>query len=222
MFPDLEDEKSESISPHELLFTLADIEDGFAPFFERWSHLMTVYADACNVFFGLQYGPPVYLNATFIGVIESLSLYYTRREDGVAHRIQEGRHLTEVLGKLPAADADWVRSHIWVRPFPPLQHILAKLLGEHAELINPLLRTGQQGFIAEVLNTLDYTVRRDPDVGSTASQGNELYWMVARLRILLKLCFLRELSFSEEKTRSFFAKNGVYQHLANFIPVVVD
>ena len=214
VFPEVEDEKAESIHPRELLFTLADIEDGFAPFMERWLRLTTVYSDACNIFFGLQYGPPAYLDVTFLGVIESLSLYYTRREDGVAHRNHEDRRLTEVLGKLPVADADWVRSHIWIRPFPPLEDILTKLLKEHDEVMKPLLRTEPQGFINEVMNTVDYTLRRDPEVGLTASQGGSLYWMIARLRILLKLCFLQELGFSAEKTRSFFAENGVYQHLS--------
>jgi hypothetical protein len=216
VFPEAEDEKGESIHPHQLLFRLADLEGGFAPFVERWLRLMSVFADACNIFFGLQYGPPAYLDLTFLGVIESLCLYYTRREDGVAHRNQEERRLAEVLDKLPAADADWVHSHIWSRPFPPLQDILAKLLGEHAEMMNPLLRS-QQEFIADVLNTVNYTLRRDPEVGPAASHGAELYWMMAKLRILVKLCLLRELDFSGEKAHSFFAEDGVYEHLCRIV-----
>jgi hypothetical protein len=217
VFPEAEDDKAESVYPHQLLFTLADIEDGFAPFVERWLRLTTVYADACNIYFGLQYGPPVYLDFTFLGVIESLSLYYTRREDGVLHRNQEDRRLTEVLGKLPEADADWVRSHIWIRPFPPLQHILAKLLGEHADVMNPLFRTEQQGFITDVMNTVNYILRRDPDLGPAASHTAELSRLMTKLRILLKLCFLRELGFSREKTRSFITKNGMYAHLCQIV-----
>jgi hypothetical protein len=214
VFPEVEDEKAESIHPHELLFTLEDIEVGFAPFLERWLRMMAVYSDACNIFFGLQYGPPAYLDVAFLGVVESLSLYYTRREDGVAHRKQEDSRLTEILGKLSAADADWVRSHIWVQPFPPLQDILSKLLKEHDEVMKALLGTEPREFIKEVMNTVDYILRRDPEVGSTASQGGNLYRMMAKLQILLKLCFLQELGFSTEKTRSFFAKNGVYQRLS--------
>jgi hypothetical protein len=217
VFPEAEDERAESIHPHELLFTLADIEDGFAPFVERWLRLMTVYADACNIFFGLQYGPPAYLDVAFLGVIESLSLYYTRREDGVAHREREDRRLTEVLGKLPPADADWVRSHIWVRPFPPLQDILTRLLDEHAEVMNPLLQTDKWGFIREVLGTFIYTIHRDPPFNQVVSSGADLYWVMAKLRILLKVCFLRELGFSADRARSFLNNNGVYQHLCQVV-----
>jgi hypothetical protein len=214
VFPEADSEKTESMHPHKLLFTLAEIEGGFAPFMQRWLGLMTKYSEACNIFFGIQYGPPAYLDFSFLGVIESLCLYYTRREDGIAHRNQEDRRLTEVLGKLAPVDADWVRSHIWARPFPPLQDILAKLLGEHAEMMNPLLRTDRQGFIADVITTVNYILRRDAEVGLVASHGAELYWLEAKLRILLKLCLLRELGFSIENIRSFLVKNDVYQHLS--------
>jgi hypothetical protein len=217
VFPEAEEEKAEPTHPHELLFGLSDIKDGFAPFIERWLRLTTAYADASNIFFGLQYGPPAYLDLTFLGVIESLVLYYTRREDGVAHRNQEEQRLMEILGKLPAADAEWVRNHIWARPFPPRRDILAKLLDEHAELMSPLLKTDKEEFIREILGTLVYTIQRDPPFNQVVSFGAELYWIVAKLRILLKLCLLRELGFSTEKCRSFFGKNRMYQHLCQIV-----
>ena len=217
VFPEEEDEKSEPILPYKLLFSLADLEEGFAPFVERWLHLTTKYAEACNIFFGFQYGPPPYLDIEFLGLVESLCLYYTRREDGVAHRNQEDRRLTEILGKLSSADAEWIQGHIWSRPFPPIQDILAKLLREQSEVMSKLLRTGEAGLITEVMNTVDYTLRRDPELGPTASHGAELYWLTVKLRILLKLCFLQELGFSIEKIRSFFAKNGVFQHLSHLV-----
>jgi hypothetical protein len=213
VFPEADDDKAESIHAHELLFSVSDIEDGFAPFIERWFRLTTAYADACNIFFGLQYGPPAYLDLAFLGVIESLYLYYTRREDGLAHRNHDERRLTEILGKLPAADADWVRNHIWTRPFPPLQDILAKLLDEHAEVMKPLLQTDKWGFIKEAVGTIVYTIHRDPPSNQVASFGAELYWLMAKLRILLKVCFLQELGFSDDKILSFLSKYGVYQHL---------
>jgi hypothetical protein len=184
VFPEDENKNAKSVYPHQLLFTLANIVEKFAAFMDRWLQVTTAYADACNIYFALQYGPPVYLDFKFLGVIESLSLYYTRREDGVAHRNQEDKRLTEVLSRLPHSDADWIRSHIWVRPFPPLPTILAKLIGEHAEVMAPLFRTDEQGFIAEVVNTVNYMLRRDPDVGLVASHTEELYRLTARLSIL--------------------------------------
>ncbi len=199
--------------PHPL-FTLADLEDGFAPFMERWLRMSADYADACNHFFGLQYGPPAYLDLAFLGVAESLSLFYTRRADGVARRDEERKNLADILGKLAPQDADWVRGHIADRPFPPFRNILAKLLHENAEAMVPLLQAGQQAFIDDVATTIDYVVRRDPENRSAASHGTKMYLLVAKLRILLRLCFLQELGFTREKARSFFENNPHYQHFA--------
>jgi hypothetical protein len=213
VFPGADDENTESIYPHELLFTLADIDGEVAPFIERWLRLTRVYADACNIYFGMQYAPPAYVDTNFLGMIESLALYYTRRQDGVAQRDEEARRYTELLTKLSPGDAEWIRRHIWVRPFPPLQDTLAKLLKEHADLMNPLLRTEQQRFINEVMNTAHYIIKRDPELGFAVSRGGDLYWMMVRLRMLMKLCILGEMGVPTEKARSFVAKNAVYQHL---------
>ncbi len=217
VYPEAENESTEFLYPHQLLFTLADIEDGFAAFVERWLRLTTAYADACNIFFGLRYGPPAYLDIAFLGIMQSLCLYYTRRAEGIVHRTQEEERLREILTQLSSADAEWVRGRIGVRPCPPPQDILAKLLVEHSELMTPLLQTGQPGFLSEVMNTFHYTVRRDSEVGPAASHGADLYWMTEKLHILLKLCFLRELEFSAEKIRSLYQKNRVYQHLCQLV-----
>jgi hypothetical protein len=213
VFPEGGEESSGSVHPHQLLFTLADIEGEFAPFLGRWLSLTATYADAFNIFFGLQYGPPAFQDVVFLGIVQALCLYYTRRTDGVAHCMQEAERRAEILAKLPSADADWLRGHIWDRPYPPYRNVLAKLLSEHSETMNPLLRVGQPEFVIEVMNTLRYAIRRDPESSSAASQGGELYWMTQKLRILLKLSILRELGMSAVKAHSLYANNGVYQHL---------
>jgi hypothetical protein len=216
VFPEVEDKKVEPIYPHQLLFTLADIEGGFGEFVDRWLRFTTTYAEACGIFFGLQYGPPAYLDFAFLGVIESLYLYYTRRADGVEHRDREDQRLTQVLGKLPLADAEWLRGHVWSRPFPPLQDILDKLIDEHAAVMNPLLVADKWGFIREVMGTFIYTIRRDSPFNQVVNSGAELYWMMAKLNILLKACFLREVGLSA-KTQSILNKNRAYQHLCQII-----
>jgi hypothetical protein len=217
VFPEAEDDEAEGVDPHELLFGLADVECEFAPFVERWLRLTSKYSDACDVFFGLMYGPPAYLDVTFLGVVESLALYYTRREDGAAHREEEARRLGDVLNKLPPADADWVRSHIRPRPFPPFQAVLGKLVDEQAEAMTPLFQTDKWGFIREVIGTFVYTIHRDPPFDQVVNSGAELYWMTAKLRTLLRVCFLRELGFSADAVLSLLKKNGGYQQLCRLV-----
>ena len=41
-------------------------------------------------------------------VVQSLYLYYLRRDEGMAGRVEEERRLKEILSALPAIDADWI------------------------------------------------------------------------------------------------------------------
>jgi hypothetical protein len=196
-----------------LLFTLGDVGADFGSFLHRWLSLTKTYAAACNVYFGLQYAPPTFLDHTFAGVVQALCLYFTRRADGVERRAQEEKRLQGVLSRLGGEDADWVRNRLGARPYPPPQDALTALLAEHAEMMQPLLRRDADGFTAEVMNTLRYVLWRDPEAGLAASHGADLHWLTAKLRILMKLCLLKELAFPVEKIRAMLHSNGLYLHL---------
>jgi ApeA N-terminal domain 1/Apea-like HEPN len=214
VFPETEEKPREDVLPQQLLFTLEAVEPDFGSFIQKWLKLTATYADACNIFFGLQYAPPAFLDLTFAGVVQSLCLYYTRRADGVEKRTQEERRLGAILSRLGGEDADWIRSRLGVRPFPPPEDALTVLLSEHEEVMRPLLKRDAVEFVAEVTNTLRYVLWRDPEAGIVASSGADLHWMTAKLRILMKLCFLKELGFSKESVQAMFRENGLFIHIA--------
>src|SRR5262249_13178895 len=70
--PDDANAKDE-VSWHEMLFTLEDIN--FADFIGRWLRLTRVHSAACNVYFGLMYGPPSYVDMKFQYVTNAVQLY---------------------------------------------------------------------------------------------------------------------------------------------------
>jgi hypothetical protein len=147
------------------------------------------------------------------GIVQVLSLYYAGREEGVARRADEERRLRGIIAALAPADRDWVIDHLGVRPYPPVQQVLADLIKQHSEVMDPLLSSRQEGFVNEVMNTLQYVVHRDPELWLAASHGAALYWMMEKLRFLIKACFFHELGFSREKIRALFAHDELYQHL---------
>src|SRR5262249_22939487 len=135
--PEDDESPGEPASRAEMLFTLEDVE--FADLIAGWLRLTHVYSAACNIFFGLQYGPPAYIDMTFGGVVQSLSLYYTRREDGIARRANEEQRLKEIIASLPPGGADWVVDRVGARPYPPFREMLGALVREHADAMNPLV-----------------------------------------------------------------------------------
>ena len=209
--PEEEGEGPEPVRYFQMLFTLGDVD--FAEFIGKWLRVTAKYADACSVFFGLQYGPPAFLDMAFPSVVQSLCLYYSRQDEGIAGRVEEERRLREILSALPAVDGDWIVDRLGGRPFPPLHLVLKRLVEEHSDTMNPLVSSRQDRFVNEVINTLKYSLLRETDMTPVAQHGAGLYWIMQKLRFLFKSCILRELGFKPEKATELFGRNSLYQHL---------
>ena len=211
--PEDEGVATDPVRHFQMLFTLEDVE--FTDIVGRWLRVNEKYAAACSVFFGLQYGPPAFIDMTFPGIVQSLCLYYSHRDDGVAARTEAARRLKDVLSNLQTGDADWIVDRLEVSPSSPLQFVLRKLVEEHPRVMNRLVSGRQERFVGGVINTLKYTLLRESDLDAAASHGAHLYWMMQRLRFLFKACLLRELGFSDEKMGALFERNGLYQHVCD-------
>jgi hypothetical protein len=209
--PEEDGDGPEPVHHVQMLFTLADVV--FADFIGKWLRVTGRFASACNVFFGIQYGPPPFIDMAFPYVVQSLYLYYAQREDGVAGRGEEEVRLKEILASLVPADADWIVDRLGARPFPPLHLVLRKLVEEHGHVMNPLLSHRQDRFVSEVVNTLKYVAFREAEMSQAASQAADLYWMMQRLRFLFKSCLMHELGFPKDKVKTLFDRNGLYRHL---------
>lgn len=203
--------KKEPVRRFQMLFTLADVE--FPDFIGRWVELTRKYSTACDVYFGLKYGPPAYVDVTFEGVVQVLQLYHSRREDGVAMRVEEEARLRQVVSLLPPADAEWLLEHLGDRPRPTFERVLRELVNQHASVMDPLISGRTEKFVSEVTSTLDYITYRESEHETTTRGGADLYWMMEKLRFLIKSCFLAELGFSEAHRTSLFGRNALYQHV---------
>jgi hypothetical protein len=209
--PDDDEVPADPVRSFQMLFTLEDVD--FGDFIGRWLRVTGKYGAACNVFFGLQYGPPAFIDMTFPGIVQSLYLYYSNRDDGVAARAEAERRLRGILSGLQTADADWVVDRLEVSPATPLQFVLRKLVEEHPHVMNRLVSDRQERFVGGVINTFKYILLSESDLDAAASHGAQLYWMMQKLRFLFKACLLRELGFSVEKVAALFERDGLYQHV---------
>jgi hypothetical protein len=206
-----EDDDPEPVLHFQMLFTLEDV--AFSDFIGKWLRVTDRFATACNVFFGVQYGPPAFIDMAFPYVVQALYLYHAHRDDGVAGRGEEEGRLKDILASLTPGDADWIVDRLGAKPYPPLHLVLRKLVEEHGDVMNPLISHRQDRFVSEVDNTLKYVVFREEEMGQAASHGADLYWMMQKLRFLFKSCLLRELGFPNDKIKSLFDRNGLYGHV---------
>ena len=208
VYPEEEEGEERSISKHEMLFSLDDVD--FSPFVEKWLEFSNRHEEACNIYFGLQYGPPAYIDTTFLGVMQAVHLYFCRTEEGLQQRSREQELLLDVIESVSTACKEWILDHIGPDPYPSFAFAIQRLLLRHRLVIDPLISGRHDRFISDTITTLHYLIHRDQELATSASHGANLYWKIETLKFLLKACFLSELSFEDHAINQMFKRNPLY------------
>ena len=211
--PDVEEDERKEVRSHEMLFTYADVD--FSTILDKWLKLSASYSDSFNIFFGIHYGPPRYIDMTFSLILQSLMLYFTRTLDGAALLANEERMLKELLPTVPTNYALWLVDHLGATPYPPLTTVLHRLVERHGAVIDPLISGRRDAFVGQVANTLRYIEQHKEADDAAASHGSELYWLMQKLRLLIKASYLSELDTPDDKISGLFERSAYYQHIAN-------
>ena len=210
--PDEIEEERKVVRSDEMLFTYADVD--FATFLDKWLKLSTSYSESFNIYFGMQYGPPRYIDMTFTLVVQSLMQYFTRTPDGMSLLAKEERLLKELLPIIPDHYATWLLEHIGTTPYPPLGTVLRPLVERHAPILDPLISGRRDAFVNEAANTLRFIEQRNEADDVAASHGSDLYWLMQKLRILIKASYLSELCIPIDNINRLFQRSVSYQHIA--------
>jgi hypothetical protein len=194
------------------LFLLPDVKMRFAEVIRRWLQISDKFADTCNLYFGIQYMRKSYLDTRLLAVVQSLELYQAHREGSGERQKQEGQRYKRVLNGL-AEDREWLRLRLGPQPHVPFSETLAALVDEHGVVLDPLYGGDRNGFVAAACAAYDYILHRRLVAEKAPQSDEDLYWLMERLRIVMKDCFLSELEFATEERNRIFNTNRLYQHL---------
>jgi hypothetical protein len=196
---------------HEMLFTMKEVD--FSDFLPKWLALTSRHSAVCNVFFGIMYGPPSFVDITFQSVTNAVQLYFAGIEEGGAQRAGDEARMKAIQASLPESDREWLVDRLGDSPKAPFRAALHTLVEKHGEGLDPLIGGRRGRFIDAVLGTHEYLLWRDPGYERASSYGADLYWLMQKLRFLLKACFLHEVGFSASDIRACFGRNALFQHI---------
>ncbi len=205
-------EGRKAVRDDQMLFILADVD--FSTFLERWLRLSQTYSDAFNTYFGIQYGPPSFIDMTYALVAKSILLYYAQTKEGLEHRDAEERQLKSILSSLSPQQAEWLVDHLGANPYPPFQNVLQRLVERHGDALDPILSKRRDAFVNLATNTLHYIEWRNAADYLAASHGADLYWLMQKLRFLIRACFLTDLGFLSDQVVVLLQRNEYYQHIS--------
>ncbi len=186
-----DDEAATALFPHDMLFSLSDVEDRAVDLISKWIEISERLNEVCNLYFRLQYQADSFVETRFLLVCQSLEVYQRKRQ--------------------PASEGDRGFSELVFRGQ------LAKLLEEHRTTVAPLFSNEIGQAISELTKYRSYVVCHDFQAGTDADYGAKMFWLTQKLMFLMKACLLTELGIPGEDQLKFFQRNRMYVHLLGLV-----
>lgn len=189
------------------LFTFKDIESRFESSIQNWFRRYDVLEPVCQLYFGALYGRFVYLNLKFLCLIQALEAYHSRTTTN-QELIPEmhNKRISEILESVPTEYKGWLEKKLTYSNEPSLRERLRDVYGTFSQTLDTL-NTNKKSFIDKVVNTRNYLTHYDVDLKKKGAKGKELFVITEKLRILVEMCFMKELGFSLEEINSLICKH---------------
>ena len=189
----------------DMLFARDEVASTHPSVLNDWLRLRSRFEAPFDVYFGLLYGPPVYLETKFRLLVTALGLFLAGRVSD-----QSIRDTIDTLRSATSNSADGS----WIDMLPSVEELclpksLHTLIEGYGELATPLGQDADR-FVAGVIEMKRHLFERRITTGTRNSQ---LLLMVERLILLTKIVILEHLSFSHAEILASVSKSKTYQYL---------
>lgn len=203
------------LQSHDMLFTYEDVKDHLPNIFRRWFEFAQTFKPFCLSYFGLIYAPDVFVDTRFISLIESMVLLFRElndREESLDSALNDA--VRAFQARCSRKESRWLMQVMPTLADVSLPWSLAATLDEHSSLMVPLIGESVESFVERVLTTYKYCRYRDSALLENSAQGAELYWLIEKLKVLVKALILEWLGIPRELVERLIKRNRVYSHLA--------
>ncbi|MCR4409922.1 MAG: hypothetical protein QHH43_05290 [Candidatus Saccharicenans sp.] len=211
---------SSKIYQRDILFKFCDIADKLDICLQNWINKTYSLGPIYELYFGTFYNPTMYRSHEFLSLVQALESYHRRILNGKYVTDEEFEPLYEAIKKAVPNDIDCnFRESLLNKAKYLNEFSLRKRLRDIIDRLGDWIETfinSPESFIEDVCNTRNYLTHYDERLESKAKTGEELYWLVQRMRFLLEICFLKELGLSEEKIKALVIKYQKYGYLLGY------
>lgn len=195
-----------TIHPHDMLFTLLAIQDGFQLYFSNWIGKADLLKPVYDLYFSTLYNPEIYVESEFLSLAQAIETYHRRKFGGKYQsdeEYREGLYLA-LVGAIPEdTDKDFKLSLIQGRLKFANEFSLRKRLKEITERLSSRLGIGfiasnesRQRFVNNVYHTRNFLTHYTHELQERSAEGKELVELTMKLKALLTICLLEELGLT--------------------------
>lgn len=209
------EEMSKKIYAPQMLFTLQDIADNFSEVVKKWLEITNKFDSVCDLYFGVQYAPKMYLEQKFLSVVQAAETYH-RRSDRFKNEYFSTHHYDELIRTIinctPEEQRNWVRTRL--TNTPSFKERVIELLKFTEVLMKPLI-CDEESFSNLLRDLRNYYTHYGSSGPRRELDNEELFKITNKIYVLLQTCFLIEIGFTIDKCDEMLKKNrfSMYQWL---------
>jgi len=201
----------------EVLFFYEDIIDNFELYLNNWvkkaGYLQPVY----DLYFGTLYNPLMSLNHQFLNLAQALESYHRRMYDGKYvsdddYKRQYQCFLNAIHKEIKSDFKDSLKIKLKYLNEFSLKKRIKEILRKFGSLTK-LVLGGDKSLISDITNTRNFLIHYDKDIETKAKKGQELYWLVQKMRFLLEICLMFELGMSGKLIKKLITSTRRYHSL---------
>jgi len=211
----LSNKVNKSLLPHDMLCPYAFIKERVVEVFNNWLEKSILLKPVYDLYFAIVYSSDLPLEFKFLSIVMALEVYHRRmvsNEDIPAN--EHERKIKEILSNTPEQYKNWLKEKLEYSNEPSLRKRIKEIYGmlENICYVTNLI-PNKKDFVNKVVNTRNYFVHYDQSLENEASKGPELYWLIQQIKILVEICLLKELCFSDSEVDNILSKSRKYQFL---------
>jgi|LakMenEpi03Aug12_release.lakeMendotaPanAssembly.Ray.scaffolds.fasta_scaffold111847_3 hypothetical protein len=222
------------LSVHEMLFTFNDMEDRLGEIFTAWINNQEKYTPVFQLLMTTIYTPDLYINYGFINIIQALESYHSasdrfkdkgKYQQSTIYKNGILKQLLEVIEEFAEKTVDEAygisddfRAALKGKIKGLNQVTLQTRLNQLIEDISDLLPSNfigdiqnRQLFASRASKTRNAWTHHDEKEKEKAAKGKELIQLFHTLTVILQVCLLRELNFTDDSIKKVISRNRNYQ-----------
>jgi hypothetical protein len=205
---------TKEIFPQEMQFSMSDLGDDVAGFFGRYFEKYTLLKPVCDLYFSTLYNPGMYTQQRFLALAHAIEAYH-RTFVGGQYQSDDEYHegLEKILRDAIPHDVDVdfrssLRNKLKYLHEYSLRKRLQDICNQFASILEPHLGAASEfaGITADIRNHLTHRDPRDKSRSELPS-GIDLWCRCEQLSLLLEVCLLHQIGFSDEKIKRLLPRN---------------
>lgn len=200
----------DKISKLDILFTYLDKKEIMKDIFKKWFDSYDTLEMVYNLFFGTLLNDELFTNNKFLNLVQALESYHRRRYNGYElDKIQHQKRIDEIIENIPLQHKDWVTKKLVYSNEINLKKRIFEILKEQKSILDPYIKD-IKSFSFKITNTRNYLAHFNKDIFENTYQRIDMHYAYIKLKVILVICFLKELGFNNEEIKTMIYKNKQY------------